>query len=367
MKRICHLTSVHSWNDVRIFHKECCSLAKAGFEVHFVVPNAVSEKINDIHILGVPRGSSGRFSRMSKTVYAIYRAARAIDAELYHIHDPELLPLGLLLKIRGKRVIYDAHEDLPRQLLSKPWIPLLIRKPLSWLCELVENALARRLDVVVTATSHIEARFNRAGCRALAINNYPRLDEFEVSESDGEKKERAVCYVGGITGVRGIREMVTAIGLTDAKLLLAGTFSTIALRNEMTALPGWNSVEEFGYVDRGKVSNIINRSSAGLVVLHPIKNYLDSLPIKMFEYMAAGVPVLASNFPLWKEIIEGNGCGLCVDPLNPVAIAEAIDYLVTHPQEAEQMGRKGQKAVANKYNWAVEEKKLLEFYHSLTD
>ena len=122
-----------------------------------------------------------------------------------------------------------------------------------------------------------------------------------------------------------------------------------------------------GWLDRQGVKTVLNESFAGLVTLHPIVNYLDALPVKMFEYMAAGLPVIASNFALWKQIIEGNQCGLCVDPLNPKAIAEAIDYLVTHPEEAEKMGLNGQRAVQELYNWGNEERKLIQLYESLTD
>jgi len=104
---------------------------------------------------------------------------------------------------------------------------------------------------------------------------------------------------------------------------------------------------------------------AGLVTLHPIVNYIDALPVKMFEYMVAGIPVIASNFSLWREIIEGNKCGLCVDPLNPSEIAKAIDYIMTHPAEAQQMGKNGLRAVQEQYNWDIEEKKLLALYEQL--
>lgn len=364
--KVCHLTSAHNADDIRIFHKECCTLARAGYEVHLVAPETISDVVNGVHLHGVSNCTGGRLSRMTRTVYSVFKTAVSIDADLYHFHDPELLPAGFLLKLRGKSVIYDAHEDLPRQLLSKPWIHRFIRKPLSWLFEFFENAVGRKLDAVVTATPHIEVRYNRAGCRALAINNYPKLDEFDIEESDCTKKERrTVCYVGGIAEIRGIREMVSAVGLTDARLLLAGSFSPPTLRDEIIDLEAWKSVVECGQLDRKALVDVLSRSVAGLVILHPILNYIDSLPIKMFEYMAAGIPVIASNFPLWRDIVEGNDCGICVDPLSQVEITNAILWVIEHPIESEQMGQNGKRVVKEKYNWEQESTKLISLYNSL--
>lgn len=146
---------------------------------------------------------------------------------------------------------------------------------------------------------------------------------------------------------------------------LMGSFSEADVEASAHAHPGWQQVDASGWQDRGRVKEVLSGSMAGLVTFLPVPNHIDAQPNKMFEYMSAGVPVIASHFPLWREIVEGNACGLCVDPLDPAAIARAIDYLVTHPQEAERMGRNGQRAVAEKYNWTIEEAKLLEFYRGL--
>jgi len=362
---IVHMSTVHSHDDIRIFHKECCSLVKAGYEVHFVVPDAPNIKSHGVFLHGVPKSGSCRLIRMTKTVYFVYQAARAIEADLYHFHDPELLPVGLILKLCGERVIFDAHEDLPRQLMSKPWLPSCIRKPISWLVERFENAITRKLDAVITATPHIEARFKKAGCHAIAINNYAKLDEFCIVESSWMVKQNAVCYVGGITIIRGVKEMVVAIGLTNTKLYVAGSFESSKLRDETTSLPGWKSVEECGQVDRKAIVDLLLHSCAGLVVFHPVPNHVDAQPNKIFEYMAAGIPVIASDFPLWKEIVEGNSCGICVDPLKPEQIAEAIRWIADHPVEARQMGENGRHAVEEEYNWERESKKLILLYESL--
>jgi glycosyltransferase involved in cell wall biosynthesis len=193
------------------------------------------------------------------------------------------------------------------------------------------------------------------------------LGELAGGAPDWGGKEKQVCYVGGIGTVRGIREMVRAMEFVQSgvRLQLGGRFSEKSVQAEVQSYPGWSRVDELGWLDRAGVAGVLKRSMAGLVTLRPISNYIDALPVKMFEYMSAGVPVIASNFPLWREIVEGNDCGLCVDPLQPKEIAEAVDFLVANPERAKAMGRNGQRAVREKYNWGNEEMKLLSLYKQI--
>ncbi|MFV9510443.1 glycosyltransferase family 4 protein [Tepidibacillus sp. LV47] len=363
--RICHLSSVHHYLDTRIFMKECSSLASANYETHFVVPKAEEKIINGVHIHNVEKSHGGRLARMTKTVWRVFQKARSLDAKLYHFHDPELIPIGLILKILGKKVIYDVHEDVPRQILSKYWIKKPLRRLISWVFEKFENFAAKRFDAVVTATPHINERFKKLGCKAVNVNNYPILEEFLDNPIDWSTKENAVCYVGGITGVRGLFEMVDAIKQTNSVLYLAGKFFTEDEHQKAKKMDGWKNVKELGQLNRKEVAQTLAKSKAGLVVLHPIENFIDSLPIKMFEYMTAGIPVIASNFPLWEEIVLKHHCGICVNPMDPKEIANAINWLIEHPEEAEHMGRNGRNAAIHEYNWNSEKEKLLNLYEEI--
>jgi glycosyltransferase involved in cell wall biosynthesis len=198
------------------------------------------------------------------------------------------------------------------------------------------------------------------------VNNYPILSELYVPDVDWTQKERAVAYVGGINKIRGIFEIVESLNQTDAKLLLAGKFSDVVQRDAVLAMPDWSRVEELGQLDRKQVAQMLARAMAGLVLFHPAPYHIEAQPNKMFEYMSAGLPVIASNFPLWRTIIEGNDCGLCVDPLNPTAIAKAIQWLIEHPEDAKRMGENGRKAVEKKYNWETETASLLNLYGVVT-
>lgn len=328
-----------------------------------------TDKSSGVRVIDIGSKPNSRIVRVTLSAWHMLQAVQKARPKVAHFHDPELILVGLLLKLRGIKVIYDVHEDVPLQILTKYYLPVILRKPSAWFMGAMEWLAGKSFDAIVPATPKIATRFPKK--KTFVVQNFPILEELTVSEAvPYVLRPPHFAYVGGLTCQRGAREMVDAFGLVptkEARLCLAGTFMPQALQSEIEVLPGWVKTNFLGWADRGQVAALLASVRAGLVLLHPTERYPDAYPVKMFEYMAASLPVIASDFPLWRQIVDGAGCGLLVDPLDPKAIAGAIQWLLDNPHEAEAMGRRGRQAVATEYNWDRETRKLVALYNRMLD
>lgn len=362
--RVVHLTTVHDRDDVRIFVKQCRTLAAQGYDVVLVVADGLGASERDgVRIVDIGRRPRGRLLRMGLLPWRAARAVRRLEPALLHFHDPELLGLGAWFA-RRVAVVYDAHEDVPQQILAKYWLPHWIRPLVSRAFAAFEAAVARRLAAVVAANPPNVERLRALGCAAVGVANYPLLAEFPAPVP-GRREPATIAYVGGLTRARGIVQLVESLALMPGvRLLLCGRFASDGAEAACRSLPGWRQVEFLGHLDRAGVQSVLARAQVGIVTLLPEPNYLVALPVKMFEYMAAGVPVVASSIPLWQAIVDAHRCGRCVDPADPTAVAGAVQALLADP-ERERAGQRGRDAVLRTYHWEHEAQKLLVLYGQL--
>ena len=364
--RVAQLSSVHPPFDSRIFVKISRSLARAGYEVDLVVQHDRAEVRDGVRIVPISF-SRTRTERLIVGGIRVFAKALRSRARIVHFHDPELIPTAFLLKAFGFRVIYDVHEDVPRQVMDKYWIAPWLRSAISKAVSGIERVAGGMFDRIVAATPAIAARFPPS--KTIIVRNFPSLDEFDgLDPADYDSRPHSVAYIGGINFPRGALQMVQAIAAVDvpgAELHLAGPIAPTSVLDRLEKESGWSRTRWHGVLDRSGVKHLLNTARVGLVLLHPTAAFLPSLPVKLFEYMAAGIPIIASDFPDWRPLVADTGAGLLVDPLNVTAIAEAIEWLLANPGEARNMGERGRKAVLTHYNWRSEEAKLLAAYEGI--
>lgn len=358
------MTSVHTPADTRIAHRECATLAEAGYEVVLIAPGQANGLPPGVRLRSLPLPRN-RIERMTSTMWQLYRAALDENADYYHFHDPELIFVGLLLKMRGARVIFDVHEDIPKDIADKHWIPQPLRGPVGHLAVLALRMLHRRYSAIVTATPGIAERFPSQN--TVVICNYPRLEEMQAGHGGQfSARPRQAVYLGNITELRGIIELLHAFDSPDitpeARLTLAGVFEDDGLAARVRAMPAWHKVDFLGWCERERVAQVLGGARLGLITLRPAKNFADSLPVKMFEYMAAGLPVVISETIRASAVVRENDCGIVVNPLDPRAIAQAVSYLIDNPDIAQAMGERGRRLVLERYQWVNEAQKLRTLY-----
>jgi len=353
--------------DGRVFHRGARSLAKAGYDVALIARHTKEEVVGGVRVLPLP-SPKNRLQRVTKLMWRLHRLAVRENADVYHFHDPELMIVGLLLKLRGKKVIWDAHEHYPNSILDKYYISKPLRRLISRSFDLFERAVIRFFDYVIYTTPLVGARYATMKVRAGRVENYPIM---ELSRTPPRQPQEKIIYLGGMSKIRGLLEVVEALAEVVKKhprwkLCLVGAYSPPSFESEVRDLVKKLCVEanvEFiAWVPYDEKEKLSSQASMGVITYLPYSNNTSCLPNKLFDYMLVGLPVIASNFPLYREVVEGSHCGLIVDPSKPPVIARAMEYLIEHPDEARRMGENGRRAVLEKYNWETESKELLRIY-----
>lgn len=365
MAKICHMTSAHGPEDERIFFKECCSLAAAGHEVYIVVQGKSYVK-NGVNIVGVGEPPQKRLQRMTVFAKRIYQKALELDADLYQFHDPELLPYGLKLKKKGKKVIFDSHENTLDQIQEKTWISDVIRKPMYVCFDRFQKHVCKRLDAVISVSPHICEYFAAFHPKVAMVTNYP---VYQQLPRDERADRSLLCFAGGISDQWNHETVIRALEqLPETRYVLLGSGDEHYL-SSLRELPGWSQVDFRGRIPHEQVGKILGCCGIGVSVLS--YNYNAGMHrgtlgnTKIYEQMMAGLPVICTDFDLWSEMVSKYQCGICVSPQNVTQFVQAVRWLLDHPEDAQKMGENGRRAVKEEYNWNTQEKILFALYDDI--
>lgn len=359
------LANGHPVFDTRIFVKEARTLVRAGYPVCIIIPAAQDDHRDGVSILAVPLTNKGWQKLMVNPWNILRKALQQPARAVYHIHDSDILLAGIILKLFGRKVIYDAHEDTPLQISYQHWLPALMRRPYAWFYFIVEKICGWMFDRIIVAEPVIAKYFPER--KTFLIRNFPIRESFRIPHQTPypDRKNRLI-HLGTLTRVRGLFEMLEGAKIaekeTDFEFYLGGKLSPPDLEQRITSS---YTVNFAGWVSYTGLVDLLFESRIGIIIPHPIERYKTNYPVKLFEFMAAGLPVIASQEGESAAFVKEAQCGILVDPLNVKQIADAITWLFKNPEEAEAMGRRGQQLIFTRYNWEKESEVLLAVYAGL--
>lgn len=370
------MASHHKMNDMRIFEKECKSLAKGGFEVTLIGfgGTAKTETIDGVHCISLYYPIKNNLELLKKRNKLIYNAALEVDATLYHIHEPELLPVGMKLKRKGKIVIFDSHEFYGWQLCDNIHKIKVVKvspafmRILGKLYMHYETRICKRIDAVIQVCTMNGVDYFANRCKnSLFIRNLPNSTDYRRKTPADFSGDISIAMIGGITKERGVTQLVEAAYQAGARLLLAGKFMPKTYQEELEQRLEYQCVDYKGFLNKEGMIALLEQANIGASTLLNVGQYdkIDTFATKVYDYMSMELPVIISNTEFAQKANEKYHFAICVNPNNPNEISEAINWLRTHPEQAIEMGKNGRKAIEEEFNWEKESEKLMEFYKML--
>jgi glycosyltransferase involved in cell wall biosynthesis len=369
---VCHVSPVRSRLDARTYYMQMLPSVGLGVRTLLIGPHGRNSERADVEMVPISMYRN-RALRVLLALTAAVRAGR-VTANLYHLHNPELIPAGLILKFTfRKKVIYDAQEDFPSMMLTKTYLPRKIRPLIGKVVRLVEWFAARSFDGFIVADSGTLRAVARTGrSKKLVFYNLPNLEFFP--EPPAGHKQFDFVYRGGLSERAGTFVLLEALRLLvrkgmNVRLLLFGYVDTEQTRSLIQAhinkLDLNSHIVLGGRIDHSEMARTLSQAMIAVSPLMAIPKFLRNIPVKVFECWACGLPVVCSDLPPIRPFFKNNEYGLLVPPGDSVALANAMEYLSKNPQDAQRMGIAGRKAVVERCNNAREIHKLLSFYSQI--
>lgn len=378
MTKVCMITTDHSPFDDRIFYKEALSLKNAGYEVCVIgrTSSNLHESVQGIMVIGLKKGKGIKANPILWR--ALAKESSRVEASVYHCHEPESFLVALYLRLfKGKRIVYDVHEYY-EDVVELVGLPL--KTFLVFMLYVMEPLFCPYTSAIITADEGIARRYRKFSDNVTPIFNFPTAEIFAHCDDYEEIRVKyrnrfLVVYVGGLSQERGILDAIKAVHRASAeqpriKLLLIGSFMSKDFEETCVQYVSLHelqdNVEFLGYMPHDDVPKYIKASDVGIALFHPTKRFMKtSYPIKLFEYMICGKPIIVSDFPAMKKVVDDARCGIFVDPTDVDDVSGAMVYAAEHPEELEAMGNRGKQAIKEKYNWRTMEKALLDVYEKI--
>lgn len=365
--KITHLTSAHDRYDTRIFLKMCISLAtNKNYKVSLVVADGKGDETkNGVNIVDVGAKTGGRISRMTKTVKKVFQKAVELDSDIYHLHDPELIPIGLKLKKMDKKVIFDIHENTDLQILEKEWIPFFLRKSISYMFRKYEDYTCKKFDLLIVPQEAMYLKYKKLA-KTIVIGNFPnKIEKFDLSLKQSSKFD--LLYSGGLGKARGLfnmLELINELYKLDSryKLTLAGKIDERYLEQAKKHI-GWKYTNYLGLLSKDEIYEIYSKNTIGLILFNNVGQYFMAYSLKLFEYMQNGMYVVMPDFGDWILFNKNYKVGKNVDTSNAKKTAIKIHEL--NKEEILEVGKNNTDIVGEIFSWESQEKRLFDLYEEI--
>jgi glycosyltransferase involved in cell wall biosynthesis len=362
-RRILHLSTVHPVDDLRIFRKEVRSLRQAGYDVTMAGVRSEPHP-GDLEPAIIFEPVTARSRRFRASMARTIETCRKVRPDILHFHDPEILPALPFVRRYCGAIIYDSHEFLSEAVQHKEYLPAFLRPLIGFTVGMIERALLHFVDAIVVPTPHMANYFNRFGKPVIQAANYPvrtSLPEFYGAEG----REEAAIYTGGLARVRGLIQMVEASAMSGIALHLAG--STDGEGQAFLAHGVPPQVDVHGYVSHTESLKLQAKARLGMSLLQPHKQYFNAIPTKVFEFLAAGLIVISSDFPFLRQLFADFRTIKFVDPQNVPQIADAMREGVAEYGASAEALRESRERVLQHFTWEAQAERLLQLYGQLLE